>query len=96
MLIQISMSDVAAFARDRSGTGASPICGGVSVPRMRATAAVRPQPGGAAFHYGSGTTEACLVDLTWQPVSNKYAHPTTRVAIAFGGALGSHPARDPV
>jgi hypothetical protein len=96
MLIQISPTDVAAYACDRSGAGASPTCGGVPVPRMRTTSAVRPQPGHAAFHFGSGTTEACLVDLTWQLISNKYAHPTTRVAIAFGGALGSHPARDPV
>jgi hypothetical protein len=96
MLSMINLADVAAFARDRSGMGALLTCGGEADLRIHAAEPLRPQPTNAAFHFGSGITEACLANSDRQPTTcKKYAHPT-RVAIAFGGALGPHPARDPV
>ncbi len=92
----ISLTDVAVHSRDRSRKGAPLTCGGEAVPRERAVAALRPQRTIAAFHFGSGATEARQVECTWQQVTSKqYAH-MTRIATADGGALGPHPARDPV
>ena len=98
MLNPNSLADVAANTRDRSGMGASITRGGEAVVRNRALAmsAACPQPSTAAVHCGSGTTEPSQVEFTWlQRATRKYTH-TTRIAAADGGALGSHPARDPV
>jgi len=97
MLSLITMAEVAANSRDRSGMGALPACSGETVLRDRALAmaAACPQASTAAVHYGSGTTAAGPAELTRQQrTSRRYAH-TTRIA-AFGGAMGPHPARDPV
>jgi hypothetical protein len=98
MISQISMAEVAVKFSDRPRVGASLTCGVEAALSDRAlampTAYLR--PGMAAFHYGSGATEAGQADFTWQQRTiRNYAH-TTRIASAGGGAPGSHPARDPV
>jgi hypothetical protein len=103
MLSQISLADVAVNSRDRARVGASITYGGEKVLRDRAlarsaaaTSAPCLRPNSAAVHYGSGATEAGQVEFTWrQRTDSNFTH-TTRVAMADGGALGSHPARDPV
>lgn len=93
------MADVAPDARGWSGTGTSLACSGAAVLRDRipAIAAACPQMAGvAAVHRGSGTKAAGPEKLARQQRSSrKYAH-STRIATAFGGAMGPHPARDPV
>ncbi len=93
------MADVAADARDWSGAGTSLACSGEAVLRDRtlATTAYRPPSAGVVVVcHGSGTTAAGPEKLARQQRSiRKYAH-STRIATAFGGAMGPHPARDPV
>jgi hypothetical protein len=93
----MSLVDVAVDVRDWSRPGALLTCQSEAVARHRALAeaAMRPQSGPAAAHYGSGTSEACQPASIWQQRTNKFAN-TTRIAMADGGARGSHPARDPV
>ncbi len=82
--------------------------GCTAVPRLRATgkavamaaagafAGPRPRPSAGSVLFGNATHEARQAKSAGQqPISQKYAH-TTRIAAAGGGALGSHPARDPV
>ena len=93
-----SMADVAANTRDWSGMGTVLSCRGEAAPgdRALAMAVARPQVRPAAVHYPSGTYAAGRAELAQQQrASRKYAH-TTRIASAFGGAKGPHPARDPV
>jgi hypothetical protein len=63
-----------------------------------AVAVLRPQvPGKAVVSGGSSALAAGQAQFALQqPTSQKYAHKTTRIAPNGGGALGSHPARDPV
>jgi hypothetical protein len=97
MLNQKIMADVAADARGWSGMGTSLACSGAAVLRDRALAIACPHAAGVAVVYhGSGTTAAGPEKLVRQQRSiRKYAH-STRIATAFGGAMGPHPARDPV
>jgi hypothetical protein len=56
----------------------------------------RPQASTGATFFGNATHAAGQADSARQQrTSKKYAH-TTRIAAAGGGALGPHPARDPV
>jgi hypothetical protein len=89
--------------------GASFVGGCTAVPRVRATetavaaaaaeavfAGPRPRPSAGPVLFGNATHEAGQAKSAWQqPTSQKYAH-TTRIAAAGGGAVGPHPARDPV
>jgi hypothetical protein len=98
MMNPMNMADVAANTRDRYRTGAVPSCLGeaVSGSRALAMAAACPQVSTAAVHYSSGPIAAGRAALAQQQRSSlKYAH-MTRIAREFGGALGPHPARDPV
>jgi hypothetical protein len=99
-------------ARARSRTGASlPWHCSPAVPRDRApepavarmaaaesaVTCLRPQCRGAAGLSGRSALAAGQAKFALQqPTSQKYAHKTTRIAAVGGGALGSHPARDPV
>jgi hypothetical protein len=62
-----------------------------------ASAFARPQGRPKAYLFGTGAQVAGSVKIAGQqPISKvNYAH-TTRVAALKGGALGPHPARDPV
>jgi hypothetical protein len=110
MLSLISQADAAMPARARFRMGASLSGGCAATPRERAMetavarsaaaeavfAGLRPQPSAGPVLFGNATHEAGQVSPAWQQRnSQKYAH-TTRIAAAGGGALGPHPARDPV
>ena len=110
MLSLISPAEAAMPERARSRTGASLFggCAAVSRVRLPETAAAgtaaadvilarpRPQASPASVFFGSATHAAGQPNSAWQQrTSQKYAH-TTRIAAAGGGALGPHPARDPV
>jgi hypothetical protein len=97
-MLDSTMTDVAVNARDWSRPGGLLTGSGETVARHRALAkaAVCPRSGPAAAHYGSGTSEACQPESIWQQRTSKKFNHTTRIAMADGGALGSHPARDPV
>ena len=84
--------------------------GCTAVPRVRATeeavamaaaaeAAVtgrRAWPSAGSVRFGNAIHAARQAKSAGQqPTSQKYAH-TTRIAAAGGGAMGPHPARDPV
>jgi hypothetical protein len=57
----------------------------------------RPQASTGATLFGNATHAAGQAESARQQrTSKKYAHTTTRIAAAGGGALGPHPARDPV
>jgi hypothetical protein len=60
--------------------------------------AARPQAGTGAVLFGTGIQAAGQAESARQQrTSKKYAHTTlTGIAMNGGGALGSHPARDPV
>jgi hypothetical protein len=68
-----------------------------SAQPVAAKAFVRPQGSTKAALFGTGTQVAASAKLAaQQPISKvNYAH-TTRIAALKGGALGPHPARDPV
>ena len=98
----ILTTEVAADARGLLGMGAGFVRSGethfgfaavMAIPRLRRSGLP------VASGVGGGTAGVC--PASWkQPVikaqiSQKYAQ-TTRAAAANGGALGSHPARDPV
>jgi hypothetical protein len=110
MLSSISPADAAmpAHARFRMGASLSGGCAAVSLERRAEEAVTRtaaaeaafaglsPQPSTGRSLFGNATHAAGQVNSAWQqPTSQKYAH-TTRIAAAGGGALGPHPARDPV
>jgi hypothetical protein len=110
MLSFISPTDAAMPARARFRMGASLFGGCAAVPRERALetavartaaaevvfAGLRPEPSAGPVLLGNATHAAGQVSPAWQQrTSQKYAH-TTRIAAAGGGALGPHPARDPV
>jgi hypothetical protein len=62
-----------------------------------AVTCLRPQARGGAGLSGRSALAADQAKFAFQqPTSQKYAHKTTQIAAAGGGALGSHPARDPV
>jgi len=110
MLSLISPANAVMPARARFRMGAS-LAGGCAAvlteramePAVAAAAAtdtgfagLRPQPSAGPVLFGNATHAAGQVSSAWQqPTSQKYAH-TTRIAAAGGGALGPHPARDPV
>jgi hypothetical protein len=110
MLSQLSPADAAQPTRVRSAAGISLFGGCVAVPRVHAmktavagTAAseaafarVRPPASAGPVLFGNATHRAGQANpARQQRTSQKYA-PMTRIAAAGGGALGSHPARDPV
>ncbi|HVB41529.1 MAG TPA: hypothetical protein VNF47_02330 [Streptosporangiaceae bacterium] len=101
----ISNDDVLAPMRMPSSPGALLTCGSVAVPRVRTQefamtgatvpvlASARPQ---SSTFFGNGAQAAGQVEFARQQrISPKYAH-TTRIAPIGGGAMGPHPARDPV
>jgi len=105
LLSQISLADVASNPRGCARAGALITCGGEALRRERAFATSAAmsvawlRPDSASARYGSGATEAGQAGFTWQQRSNRkpnHTTHTTRIAAAGGGALGSHPARDPV
>ena len=110
MLSHISPADAVMPARARFRMGASLAGGCAAVLRERALepavartaateavfAGLRPQPSTGPVLFGNATQAAGQVSSAWQQrTSQKFAH-TTRIAAAGGGALGPHPARDPV
>ena len=110
MLSSISPAEAAMPAHARFRMGASLFGGCAAVPRVRAMektvartpaaeavfAGLRPQPSTGPLLFGNATHAAAQVSSAWQqPTSQKHAY-TTRIAAAGGGALGPHPARDPV
>ena len=110
MLSPITPANAAMPARARFRTGALLSGGCAAVPRERAMetavartaaaeaffAGLRPKPSTGPVLFGNATLAAGQVSSAWQQrTSQKYAH-TTRIAAAGGGALGPHPARDPV
>lgn len=110
MLSSISPADAAMPAHARFRMGASLFGADAAVPRERAMetavtrtaaaeaafAGLRPQPNAGPLVFSNATHAAGQASSAWQqPTSQKYAH-TTRIAAAGGGALGPHPARDPV
>jgi hypothetical protein len=108
----IAMPDVVMPGRVRLDVGASlPSQAGSLVPcdraprkaaaeRAAAESAVsylRPQAPDGIRLFGSSALAADQAQFALgQPTSQKYAHKTTRIAPNGGGALGPHPARDPV
>jgi hypothetical protein len=112
MVTLISAASVAKRTRARSGLGASlPLHLGLAVRRDRAqematarTAAaapavtcLRPQTLSGAALFGKNASPASEAKFASpQPTSQQYAHKTTRIAATGGGAMGPHPARDPV
>jgi hypothetical protein len=108
----VSMPDVVTPERVRLNVGASlPSQLDWPAPRDRApkTAAaelaaaesavsnLRPQAPGGAGLFGSSALAANQAKFALgQPTSQQYAHKTTRIAPIGGGAMGPHPARDPV
>lgn len=92
MLSPIFMVDLAVPQRRRSRMGSWLLSDSASAPRDCAVQMLAP-----AALFGFGAHVAALAEFAkQQPISNvSYAH-TTRIAAGGGGALGSHPARDPV
>jgi hypothetical protein len=112
MLSPMTTVDVVMPERVRLNEGALlPWSIGSAVPRDRApekaaaelaaaesaVTCLRPQARGGAGFSGSSALAAGQAQFALQqPTSQKYAHKTTRIAPNGGGALGPHPARDPV
>ncbi len=111
MLSLISPAEAAMPERARSRTGASLFGGSAAVSRVRLleTAAARtaaadvvfarprPQASTGSVLFGNATHAAGQAESARQQrTSQKYTAHTTRIAAAGGGALGPHPARDPV
>ena len=108
MLSHIWTADAAIPARARSRTGASFVGGCTTVSRRRAETAVtsraaatsvvaglRPQASAVSLSnaaHAAGKANAA----SQQRISQKKYARTTRIAAIGGGALGPHPARDPV
>ena len=62
-----------------------------------AVVCLRPQASTGAVRTATSAHVADQAKSTsQQPTSKKYAHTMTRIAAFGGGALGPHPARDPV
>ena len=110
MLSHIWLAEVAMPARARSRTGASFIGGCAAVSRELAETAVastaaaatvaagpRPRARTSAVIFGNAAHAAgqAKVALQQRTSQKKYAR-TTRIAALGGGALGPHPAWDPV
>ena len=67
----------------------------LALPRI--VARLRPQAStGAVFLGISAHVAGQAKSASQQPTSQKYAYTMTRIAAFGGGALGPHPARDPV
>jgi hypothetical protein len=111
MMSLISPAEAAMPERARFAAGASLFggCAAVSRVRLPELAAVgtpaadvvlarpRPQASPGSVFFGSATHAAGQPNSARQQrTSQKYAAHTTRIAAAGGGALGPHPARDPV
>ena len=86
-------SDIAPVPRDRASDMAA-------VKRPAAESAVtrqRPQARSGAVRFGADAHVADQAkSALHQPTSQKFAYLKTRIAAVGGGAMGSHPARDPV
>ncbi len=110
MLSLISPAEAAMPTRALTRTGASLLRGCAPVPGARSLEAATSRPGAAepvfarprpqastgSVLFGNATHAAGQADSARQQrPSQKYAH-TTRIATAGGGAMGPHPARDPV
>jgi hypothetical protein len=105
MLSLATPADAATTTHMPFRMGALFVSGCTALPRVRATdtaaaeavfADPHPRPGAGPVIPGHATHEARQEKSAWQqPTSQKYAN-MTRIAAAGGGALGPHPARDPV
>jgi hypothetical protein len=108
MLSHIWTADAAMPARARSRTGASFVGGCTAVSRERAETAVtsraaaasvvaglRPQASAVSFSNAAHAAGKAIAASQQRISQKKYAR-TTRIAAFGGGALGPHPARDPV
>jgi len=84
---------VQAVPRDRASETAA-------ARRSAADSAVmglRPQARNGVVRLGAiDTATAQAKSALQQPTSQKFAHPKARIAALGGGAMGPHPARDPV
>jgi hypothetical protein len=111
MLSHIYLADAATSARALSRTGASFGGSSAAAPRVRAietayapdsaqamvVAGPRPRASASAVLFGIGTPAAGQANVALQQRTSQKKHArTTRIAAAGGGALGPHPARDPV
>jgi hypothetical protein len=110
MLSHIWTADAAMPARARSRTGTSFAGGCAAVSRERAEKAVtsraaaatvvaglRPQASASAVTFGNAAHAAGKATVaSQQRISQKKYARTTRIAALGGGALGPHPAWDPV
>ena len=112
MLSLITTADVAVPERVRIRAGASLLwTSAPAVPRDRgperaavclaaagqAIASPRPQASTGAALLGNGAHAAGQAkSASQQPTSKKFAYTMTRIATTGGGAVGPHPARDPV
>ena len=109
MLSLANSAEAATTTRKPFRMGALFVGGAAALPRVRATdtavaaaaagavfADPHPRPGAGPVILGHASHEARQEKSAWQqPTSPKYAN-TTRIAAAGGGAVGPHPARDPV
>lgn len=101
MLNMISNVAVAADARFGSGVGVFPLSGARTVvPGSTGAVVARPRAHWAAHILGNRRLAAGQgvgqQTASKQNTIRQYDPQTTRVAAASGGALGSHPAREPV
>jgi hypothetical protein len=101
MLNTISNVAVAADARLGSGAGVFPLSGARTVvPASTGAVDARPRAHWAAHVLGERRSAAGQgvgqETASKQNSIRQYDPQTTRVAAASGGALGSHPAREPV
>jgi hypothetical protein len=101
MLNLVSHIEPAAEARALFGAGAClpPVAVQTAQPHRRTAIFARPRPRAfwAADVLGQRHTAPGLAMAMWQPNPSKQNYPyPTRIAAASGGAMGSHPARDPV
>jgi len=84
---------VLAVPRDR----ASEMAAGRRSVAESAAVVLRPQARNGAIRLGAFDTAAAQAKSALrQSTSQKFAHPMTRIAVLGGGAMGPHPARDPV
>ncbi len=86
-------SSIPVVTRDRASEMAA---AGTAAAEL-AVSCLRPQLHGGAVRVGAHTHVAAQANSALQqPTSQKFAYPMTLIAAVGGGAVGPHPARDPV
>jgi len=97
MLSLISPTEAASSTRALTRTGTSFWRGCGAVPGARSVEAAIGRPAAAAVVFARPRPQASrgFVLQSQKQSSHNYTH-ATRVAIAFDGEVGPHPARDPV